>query len=296
MRILNLIENTEGKAGCAFAHGLSFYIETGKHRLLVDLGPSEETISNAGKLGVDLSAIDTVILSHGHYDHSGGIMPFAQKNATATIYMQRTATGDYYSQRSDGTATNSTSTNSGNSAGTNHPLGDDFRYIGIDKAIAVLPQVKFVDGDYKIDDELSLFVIDHKIQPVPFTNKRLKVRHGDAYDQDDFCHEQMLVLTCEGRTVLLSGCAHNGIVNILAEYSRKFGSAPDAVISGFHLVKKTDYTDEELREIEATARELTTYPTHFYTCHCTGTAAFEVMKEIMGDQLTYVHTGDEIVV
>ena len=92
MRIINLIENTEGKAGCAAAHGLSFYIETAKHKLLVDLGPSAETLTNAETLGVDLKQIDTVILSHGHYDHSGGILPFAALNPTAAIYLQKTAT------------------------------------------------------------------------------------------------------------------------------------------------------------------------------------------------------------
>lgn len=67
---------------------------------------------------------------------------------------------------------------------------------------------------------------------------------------------------------------------------------PDAVISGFHLMKKKDYTEEECDEIRAIARELTTYPTHFYTCHCTGLAAYDMLKEIMGDQLSYVHCGE----
>ena len=71
MKILNLIENTEGAEGCAAEHGLSFYIETEKHRLLMDLGPSASVIGNAEKLGVDLKMVDTVILSHGHDDHGG---------------------------------------------------------------------------------------------------------------------------------------------------------------------------------------------------------------------------------
>ena len=96
MRIINLIENTEGRSGCAYAHGLSFYVETEKHKLLLDLGPSGETLKNAQALGIDLAKVDTVILSHGHYDHSGGIMPFAGINDQAVIYMQESATGEYY--------------------------------------------------------------------------------------------------------------------------------------------------------------------------------------------------------
>ena len=91
MRIINLIENTEGSMGCAYAHGLSFYVETKKHKLLMDLGPSEETLKNAEKLGIDLTQVDTVILSHGHYDHSGGIMAFTKINPDAVIYMQESA-------------------------------------------------------------------------------------------------------------------------------------------------------------------------------------------------------------
>ncbi len=83
-------------------------------------------------------------------------------------------------------------------------------------------------------------------------------------------------------------------MNILREYTRRFGVAPDAVISGFHLMKKTDYTAEEIREIENTAKDLTQYDTVFYTCHCTGLPAFERMKQIMGGQLAYVHSGEEI--
>ena len=91
-----------------------------------------------------------------------------------------------------------------------------------------------------------------------------------------------------------AGCAHNGIVNILKEFERKYGAVPDAVISGFHLVKKTEYTDSEMKEIVDTANVLRKYDTHFYTCHCTGLEAYDVMKDIMGEKLSYIHTGTEI--
>ena len=88
--------------------------------------------------------------------------------------------------------------------------------------------------------------------------------------------------------------AHNGILNIMGEYERKYGSWPDAVISGFHLMKKSDYTDDEIDEIIDTAQRLKEYRTTFYTCHCTGVKAYESMKCIMGDQLKYVHSGEEV--
>ena len=271
MKIINLIENTEGAAGCAAAHGLAFYAETGKHRLLVDLGPSGETLKNAEKLGVDLTSADTVILSHGHYDHAGGILPFAEINSTAKIYMQRSAAGGYYSAD-----------------------GKTYRYIGIDRDILSLPQVIPVDGDWEIDQELCLFTVKNRRRCPPSANSRLMEKTGAGYVQDSFAHEQYLVITENGRRVLLSGCAHNGILNIMEEYVRRYGMAPAAVISGFHLMKKTGYTDADIREIRETAEELKHYETTFYTGHCTGEEPFAVMKEIMGDRLVYVHSGDAL--
>lgn len=96
MRIINLVENELGESGCEAAHGLSFYVETENHKFLFDSSPNEVLIRNARMLGVDLTAVDTVILSHGHYDHSGGILPFVELNPRAKIYMQQNAGGEYY--------------------------------------------------------------------------------------------------------------------------------------------------------------------------------------------------------
>ena len=275
MKIVNLIENTEGNPDCVSAHGLSFYVETKKHKLLLDLGPSEDTLRNAAALGIKLSAVDTMILSHGHYDHSGGIIPFTKINNKAAIYMQAAATDAYFADD-----------------GKDAP--ERYRYIGIDPDIEKLPQVRFISGDTVIDDELELFTIQKRSHELPFTNKRLLVRKGDEYIRDDFRHEHYLVIRQDGKSLLMSGCAHNGILSIMDAYVEKYGKVPDAVISGFHLMKKTPYREEEIREIEDIARELNKYPTKFFTCHCTGTDAFDIMKTIMGEKLSYVHSGEEI--
>lgn len=275
MRIINLIENTEGRSGCAYAHGLSFYVETKKHRMLLDLGPSGEIMQNAQTLGIDLTKVDTVILSHGHYDHSGGILPFAGINDRALIYMQESAVGDYFSDR-----------------GKSAP--ERYEYIGIDKNIANLPQVRFLQGDYKLDEEAELFTIKNRSRRLPSSNKRILVRRGDRLLCDDFVHEQFLVIRESPESVLMSGCAHSGILSIMDAFCDKYGKEPDLVISGFHLMKKTEYTGDEIREIEEIAGELKKYSTRFITCHCTGIPAFDRMKAIMGDQLAYVHSGEEI--
>lgn len=91
-----------------------------------------------------------------------------------------------------------------------------------------------------------------------------------------------------------SGCAHNGVLNILDRYKELYKSEPDVMVSGFHMMKKTDHTYDEIQNIRNTAYELKRYHTVFYTCHCTGLPAYDIMKEILGGQLHYVHCGEEI--
>ena len=277
MRILNLVENELGDSGCEAAHGLSFYVETGNHKLLFDSSPSDVVIRNAKTLGVDLTAVDTVILSHGHYDHSGGILPFVQLNQKAKIYIQQNAGGEYYAF--DGEE-------------------QGFRYIGIDKKILSLPQVQLLKGDTKIDDELQIFTVDYRAYPLPSTNKRLRELCNGQYIQDEFHHEQNLLLTADGKKILFCGCAHNGILNVMETLERKFGPAslPDLVIGGFHLMKRTEFSEADTTEVTEIANRLKNYKAHFATCHCTGISVFNQMKEIMGEQLSYVYSGDEVLV
>ena len=87
MKIITLVENTAENECFTAEHGLCIYIESEKHKLLLDTGQTDALIHNAEKLGTDLSEVDTVILSHGHYDHSGGILPFSEINNKAQIIM-----------------------------------------------------------------------------------------------------------------------------------------------------------------------------------------------------------------
>ena len=113
--------------------------------------------------------------------------------------------------------------------------------------------------------------------------------------EDDFCHEQCLVITQNGKRWLLSGCAHNGILNILDRYKELFDSYPDYVITGFHMMKREgEHTEEEKAVIIQTAQELSQLDTVFYSGHCTGIPAFEKMKDIMEDKLIALHSGEEI--
>lgn len=269
MKIITLMENTQKDDSILAEHGLSLYIETKNHKLLSDCGCTDAFIKNASVLGVALSAIDSVFLSHGHYDHSGGILPFTKINSNAPLYMQEKALLPYY-----------------------HKSEIEERYIGIDPAIGDLPQLRTLNGDVFLDEELSVFTNVSGRKLWPKGNLELKKKVGDNFVQDEFDHEQYLVITEETKKVLISGCAHNGILNILDHYHFLYSSYPDAVISGFHMKKKTEYTDEDISTIKETAKRLSVLPTKFYTGHCTGEIPFKLMKELMKKQLTYIHTGD----
>ena len=255
MKIIVLIENT-GSPECSFCeHGLSIYVETENHKLLMDTGQSGYFIKNAADLGINLESVDTVILSHGHYDHAGGIMALSEINSKFEIYMQRTAAGEFY---------------------------HDERYIGIDKRILTLPNVKLLEGDCVIDDELSIFSDITGRLFWSKSNLTLSRHENGNIIQDEFDHEQCLVITEGSHKILISGCAHNGILNILDKYRNMYDSLPDIVISGFHMMKKNDYTEEETDIIRNTAEKLLETDTEYYTGHCTGEKAFAIMKEIMG--------------
>ena len=251
MKIVTLVENSCGNENCIAEHGLSIYIETDNHKLLLDTGQTDAVVKNAKVLGIDLTAVDTVILSHGHYDHSGGILPFSKLNR---------------------------------------------RYIGIDTDILKLPNIQLIDGDMELDDELFLFSGITGRRCYPQGNRKLSCLKEGVKTEDDFMHEQCLVITQNGKRWLLSGCAHNGILNILDRYKELFDSHPDYVITGFHMMKREGkHTEEEKAVIIQTAQELSQLDTVFYSGHCTGIPAFELMKEIMGDKLIALHSGETVI-
>ncbi|MDO4325450.1 MAG: MBL fold metallo-hydrolase [bacterium] len=275
-KIVNLVEDTPGNTGCLYEHGLSFYIETERHKLLMDSGATDMFWRNADRLGIDLKAVDTLVLSHGHYDHAGGILTFAERNPKAAIYLRSTVGEEYY-----------------------HLTKAREKYIGIDRRILDLKQCVFVQEDCtKIDDELFLFShITGKNGAATDSlqiKQQFKRRTANGFVQDTFEHEQCLVIWQENYSILLSGCAHSGILNILERYHEVFHSYPDVVISGFHMIKKEEYQEDEISAIKETASALMQTGAVFYTGHCTGQAAYAWMKDIMGDRLRDIHSGDTL--
>lgn len=171
MEVIILMEDSEVNNNLLYEHGFSVYIKTKHNQMLIDTGASDKTWINAKQLGVDLASIDKVFLSHGHYDHSGGMIGFLKENANARIYMHPKAGLDYYNLR-DGQE----------------------KYIGIDKSILDLPNLIYLSKEEQIDQEISVFGNVTGRRNWPQSNLILKQKVDGEFIQDRFEHEQYGIL------------------------------------------------------------------------------------------------------
>ncbi len=258
MKITVLTENTTGNENLTAEHGLSLFIETEKHKILFDMGQTDAFYNNAEKLGADLSKADFAVLSHGHYDHGGGIAKFLEINKTAKIFVSRLAFGEHYNASE--------------------------KYIGLDKRLADEKRLIFVDDFYEITCGISLHSCNEKDRKFLTEPYGLGIERGGEICPDDFLHEQYLLIDENGKKVLFSGCSHKGVLNIEEWF------APDVFIGGFHL-SKLDTHGEGALKLNETAESLMVNDTKYYTAHCTGVEQYRYLKEIMGDRLGYLSTG-----
>ncbi len=250
-------------------HGLSILLQTERHKILLDTGASDVFIRNAELLGVDLSNVDYVFISHGHSDHAGGLRYFLEHNQKAQIIVSPDAmSGKFFSKR-----------------GNLHSITAEWPKIDEDRLI-LINQTCEILGRAKRQSRATggIHVIAHIPQnhPMPKGNQNLYVQDADGNCiHDDFCHE--LALYIDG--LLFTGCAHSGLENILSACLWPVHT----VVGGFHLLDG----QETEKELAALAQRLkANYPkTLFYTSHCTGDNVFDVMKDVMGEQLKSFRCG-----
>jgi Metal-dependent hydrolases of the beta-lactamase superfamily II len=272
MIISVLIENTTSSSALGCEHGLSLYIETGKHNILFDTGTTGLFAENAAKMGIDLSKVDIAVLSHGHYDHSGGLKTFLSLNQTAKVYLHSEAFGEYYGYEDDGR----------------------IEYIGLDKSLLSNERFVFTGDSFIIDDGLKLFSGVKGKRFYPAGNADLLIKTGDTYIKDDFKHEQNLIITEDGKRVLITGCAHNGIVNIIDHFKNEEGGLPDYVVGGFHLSNPETNVTEDPKIVKEIAGFFMETGSAYYTGHCTGIGSYNILKETLEDRIGYISTGSVI--
>ena len=274
MKIKVLVENSAGD-GLRSEHGLCLYIEYKEKRYLVDCGASDLFASNAEAMGVDLGDIDMAFLSHAHYDHSGGYARFFEINKKAKVYLQKASMNRQYFKIA----------------------GPVKKYIGIPEGM--LDQYKdrfeYVDGAAKIDE--GIYIIPHSSDGILERAKHthMCVMINDKIQYDDFKHEQTVVFEEEDGLVCFNSCSHAGVDIVIEEIKAAFpGKKIKAYIGGFHMMgvmgpSSCSYKKEEVQDIARKLMDNT--DACFYSGHCTGTTAYEWLKEVLGDRLVGFQTG-----
>lgn len=258
MKITVLAENTSCRSDCLSEHGLSMFVEAAGYDLLFDMGQTDMFAVNAATLGLDLRRADGAVLSHGHYDHGGGISRFLQLNDHAKVYVSGYAFEPYYS-------------------GTE-------KYIGIDTSLKDSPRLVPVKESIELAGGISLIPWGEYKPAYPLESYGLNKMENGCLVPDDFRHEQYVMLEENGRRILLSGCSHIGILNIMERFR------PDVLVGGFHFMKIPAEGSGREKLLDLASR-LMEYDAQYYTCHCTGAEQYEVLSTVMGEKLHYISAG-----
>lgn len=263
MKITALMENTTSLPGILTEHGLSLFIETGNRKILFDTGRISAFAENAITLGVDLSSADTAVVSHGHYDHGGGLAKFLSVNGTAPVYISRYAFDTH--------------------------LSGEVKDISLDKTLMSDGRLVYTGNFAAIGDGLELYSCNDRRREHETDTYGLNTVRDGKIIPEDFRHEQYLLIREGQKRVLISGCSHKGILNIVEWFK------PDVLIGGFHFMK-LDPEGNGKAVLDEAAEYLKKQNTVYWTCHCTGTAQYDYLKPQMKEQLNYLSAGQKLTV
>ncbi len=261
MKIHVLMENTACSTEFAAEHGLSLLIESKGRRILFDMGASSAFAENARRMGLDLSMVDAAVLSHGHYDHGGGISRFLELNSHAPVWVSPYAFEPHFNV-------------AGKDIGLDSALQSHTRICSAPAAVWTL----FPGG--------TLYAASAVSTPYGTDSSGMTVLRSGGKVSEDFRHEQYLLLEEQGKRVLFSGCSHRGILNI-ASFFR-----PDVLVGGFHFMNLSPDTHAE--RLNQAADILLQLPTQYLTGHCTGETATAFMQVRMKDRLHSFSAGQTI--
>lgn len=265
MKVTVLIENTAPE-GLIAEWGLSLHIEFQGKSYLLDAGASDSFVKNADALGIDLERVDAAVLSHAHFDHSGGLDAFCDRNQHAKIFVRGSVRENCYSWH------------------RRFP-----KYIGVQKGVLKKREQRFerVENDFSIAPKVML--VPHKAENLRKTGKaaQMYIRKGIWLFPDEFSHEHSLVFEMDRGLVIFSSCSHSGVDSILDEIGRTFPGKPIcAMVGGFHLVRTPP------REVRMLAERLRKMGVpEMYTGHCTGDQAMAILQEELPGHVHSMETG-----
>lgn len=257
-------------------HGLSLFIETGKQQLIFDTGASSAFLRNAKRLGVSLHAVDSVVLSHHHYDHGGGLIPLLTEHPAIHVYYKYCQDTAFYARA----------------------LGVVSRFIGINPELRVQFEgcLRPVTKRTELAPGIMLLTDIVTRHPSPKGNARLFVQKSSgAFVPDPFEHELVLVIRESSGLYVFTGCAHRGIRNMIETVLEQLPGEPiKAVFGGFHIlgIPQLGTLAESKEDIRRLGEALRDYPVdRYYTGHCTGKKGVELLQEVLRDRLEEIPTG-----
>jgi 7,8-dihydropterin-6-yl-methyl-4-(beta-D-ribofuranosyl)aminobenzene 5'-phosphate synthase len=266
MRIVILADNVAGPRGLLAEHGLSLWLETRGHRVLFDTGQGLALGHNAEALGIPLTLADAVVLSHGHYDHTGGLAAALSGRRGIEVYAQPEATSLRYA-RGGGAAREIGMPASAHEAlaqrGTFRPSRLPLPLCGGVRVTGFVPRLT------DFENEAGTFYLD-----------------ADGHIPDPLVDDQAAFVETQLGGVVLLGCAHSGVVNTLRQVESLTKGPICAVIGGMHLKTASP------ARIAATVRALRERGvSHVVPCHCTGLEATMALVRELGDRCTPGHVG-----
>jgi len=251
MKIYILVEDTKKESRFEAEHGLSAYFEKDGKKFLFDLGQSGMFLRNAGKMGLDLSDVDYLIFSHGHYDHTGGLPALPKTSKLKIVAHPDCLLPKYHDKRYIGI-----------------PAGIDNKIFNLkDKPFKLTEHVWFL-GEIPGNRE-----------------KNLGNQVKDGIKSKDFLlDDSALVIIEENRLVIISGCAHSGIANIARYAKNLFPKKELTIIGGFHML---NHSDEQIQKTIKDLKKLNVIKV--YPGHCTGNVAIKALLSIFKGER--IHSG-----
>ena len=272
MKIVVLIEDKEvGKKGLETEHGLSVYMEVDDKKILFDTGQSGKFIDNAKALDVDLKSLDYVLISHGHYDHSGGLKRLIGEIGTdIELFVGKDFFDNKYSLRESG----------------------DYKYVGnpFDRSYLREKGIKteYVDSDMlNITENLMVFTNFNRKEEFENNNQKMFLKEGGVYKLDEFPDEISIGIKTDKGLIVVVGCSHPGIVNILDTIMDRTGMKIHQVIGGTHLVEEDD--DKINKVIDYLKEKDIKFVS---ACHCTGKQGETMLGQQLEDGFMEMKTGD----
>lgn len=276
MKFQFLLDNKTENSKCMAEWGLSVLIETGGKKILLDAGLTDLYKANAEALGVDLADVDALVISHGHFDHTGGVPSFVKINGKAPVYLHRDTMYESYGETDGKVETEACS----------------IRW-NEEEMEAVWPRIQFTGGMVKLYDNVSLIGDIPDLEGYPATEqfwRRLEKEDGSfELIPDTMSHEQVIVVEEEAGLYVFSGCSHRGVVPTLRHVQNLMpGKRIAGLIAGMHLYPALP---EMRRKIVAEIAGLDMDVV--FPVHCTGMDAILQMKALMGDKCVVACAGDK---